>query len=97
MGNVIDTYCCSIPTAHVLSVFGNTPYDDGNLVCFSFQWNIQQVSCEIKIAANAISRVPRAFYVLSTFHVARGILLYTWVIIIEFECDYAFDFMYKFS
>ena len=33
----------------------------------------------------------------STLQVARGILLYTWIIITVFECDNAFDFMYKFS
>ena len=37
------------------------------------------------------------FPLLSIFYVARGILLYTWIIIIEFEFDNAFDFMYKFS
>ena len=34
-GNVIDTYCCSIPTAFALC-YSNTPYDNGNVVCFSF-------------------------------------------------------------
>ena len=36
------------------------------------------------------------FTFLSTFHVARGILRYTSIIITEFECENAFDFMYKF-
>ena len=33
------------------------------------------------------------FAFLSTSHVASGILLYTWIIITEFKCDTAFDFM----
>ena len=37
------------------------------------------------------------FAFLSTFRVARGVLLYISIIITGFECDYAFDFMYKFS
>ena len=37
------------------------------------------------------------FAFFSTFHVAEEILLYTWIIVTEFECEYAFDFMYKFS
>ena len=37
------------------------------------------------------------FMFLSSFHVARAILLYSWIIITEFEFDNAFDFMYKFS
>ena len=38
-----------------------------NVVCFSFKWNIQQMICETKIAANAISRAPRAFFVFKHF------------------------------
>ena len=34
---------------------------------------------------------------LSICQVAHGILLYTGIIIIEFECYNAYDFMYKFS
>ena len=45
----------------------NTPYDGGNVVCFSFQWNIQQMSCETKNAAKARSRAPRAFCVFEHF------------------------------
>ena len=37
------------------------------------------------------------FAFLSSFHVARGVLLYTWIIITEFGCYSACDFMYKFS
>ena len=37
------------------------------------------------------------FAFLSTFHVACGILLYNGIIITEFECDDAFDFIYNFS
>ena len=37
------------------------------------------------------------FAFLSTFHIARETLLYTWIIVTEFECDNAFDFMYKLS
>ena len=41
------------------------------------------------------SRELRLYFAfLSTFHVARGILLYTWIIITEFECENAFNFMY---
>ena len=51
---------CSLCCSH-------TPYDGGNVVCFSFQWNIQQMSCEIKIAANATFRAPRSFRVFEQF------------------------------
>ena len=34
-----------------------------NVVWFSFKRNIQQMICEIKIAAKALSRVSRAFFV----------------------------------
>ena len=37
------------------------------VVCFSFKWNIQQMICEIKIAANANSPAPRAFCVFEHF------------------------------
>ena len=37
------------------------------------------------------------FAFLSTFYVARGILLYIWIIITEFECDNAFELLYIFS
>ena len=37
------------------------------------------------------------FAFLSTFRAARGILLYTRIVITKFEYDNAFDFMYKFS
>ena len=72
----------------------HTPYDGGN-VCFPFQWSIQQMSCEKKNAAKAISRAPRAFGVFELF--ARGVMLYTWIIIVEFWCYSTCDFMYKFS
>ena len=51
---------CSLCCSH-------TPYDGGNVVCFSFQWNIQQMSCEIKIAANATFRAPRSFRIFEQF------------------------------
>ena len=53
------------------------------------------MSCEIK-AANKSHEIHVHFAFLSTFHVAREMLLYAWIIITEFECDNAFDYMYKF-
>ena len=37
------------------------------------------------------------FAFLNTFHFACGILLYARIIITDFECDNAFDFMYAYS
>ena len=37
------------------------------------------------------------FAFLCTFHVVRGVLLYTWIIITDFGCYNVCDFMYKFS
>ena len=36
------------------------------------------------------------FAFLSTFQVAREVLLYTWIVITEYEGDNDFEFMYKF-
>ena len=59
----IPAPCHSIPTALAPFSVVIRRMMMQNVVCFSFKWNIQQIICEIKIAANAISRAPRAFFV----------------------------------
>ena len=63
------------------------------------------MSCEIKKKKKKKKKMLQIqfrelhvhFAFSSTFHVARGILLYIWIVITEIECDNAFDFMCKIS
>ena len=43
------------------------PHNDGNVFCFSFKWNIDQLICMIKIPADGIFRAARAFFVFEHF------------------------------
>ena len=63
----IPERCCSIPTTLApFSVLIRRMMLQ-TVVCFSFKRNIQQRICEIKIAANAIARARRAFFVFEHF------------------------------
>ena len=43
------------------------------------------MNSEIKVAANAISRAPRAFCIFNISRFARGVLMNTWRIITAIE------------
>ena len=68
-----------------------------NVVCFTFKWNIQEMVCEIKTAANAISQAAGAVFVFEHTRFAHGVLLNIWIIITAMEDYNTCDFMYKFS
>ena len=53
--------------------------------------------CVIKITANAISRVPHAFFGVEHFNFARGHLLSIGISITTIEGNNTCDFMYKVS
>ena len=55
------------------------------------------MSCELKLLQMQSGELHVHFAFLSTLNIARGILMYTWIIITETECDNAFDVMYTFS
>ena len=87
-GNVSDSYCCSRPTALVLSAVVIRHMMMKCCLLFSVKHSAKKFEIKKRNTANAISRAPRAFCVfLGTSHIARGILLYTWIIITEFECN----------
>ena len=53
--------------------------------------------CEIKIAANTISRAPRAFFVFEHFPLSTWNFADSWIIITAIEGYNTWDFMYKLS
>ena len=75
--NVIDTYCCSIPVALGLSamVIRRTMMKMLSVFLFSETFSKRVVRYKLLQIQSPELHVHFAF--LSTFHVARGILLYT--------------------
>ena len=93
----IPPHCRSIPTALAPFAVVICRMIMQNVVCFSFKGNIQQMICEINIAANSNSRAPRAFFVfehlpLCTRSFAKYLNNFTAI-----EGNNTCDFMYKFS